>query len=89
MVMSNGAVCPLAGEAGVVTDTTRVAFHPLHMRNDGDMWVIGRMDTGDFASGRLGHRRCLPTDHRPSPPGRPGLPATRRRGAGSCPVLAA
>lgn len=48
--MNNGAVCPLAGEAGVVTDTTRVAFHPLHMRNDGDTWVIGRMDTGDFAA---------------------------------------
>lgn len=33
-----------------VTDATRVVLRPLHMRNDGDTWVIGRMDTGDFAA---------------------------------------
>jgi hypothetical protein len=34
----------------MVTDATRVAFHSLNMRNDGDTWVIGRVDTGDFAA---------------------------------------
>jgi putative peptide zinc metalloprotease protein len=30
-------------------DATRVLLHPLSMRQDGDLWVIGRTDTGDFA----------------------------------------
>jgi putative peptide zinc metalloprotease protein len=29
--------------------TGRVVFHPLSIRPDGDSWVIGRVDTGDFA----------------------------------------
>ena len=35
-----------------MTDTAvtgRVVFHPLSIRPDGDSWVIGRMDTGEFA----------------------------------------
>jgi len=41
----------LAGETGLlVADTSRVVFHPLTMRRDGDGWVIGRTDTGDFAA---------------------------------------
>jgi putative peptide zinc metalloprotease protein len=48
----------LAGEAGLlVADSSRVVFHPLTMRRDGDGWVIGRMDTGDFAA-------MPPTAHR-------------------------
>jgi putative peptide zinc metalloprotease protein len=41
----------LAGAAGfLLADTSRVVFHPLTMRRDGDGWVIGRIDTGDFAA---------------------------------------
>jgi putative peptide zinc metalloprotease protein len=29
--------------------TGRVVFHPLSIRPDGDSWVIGRVDTGEFA----------------------------------------
>jgi putative peptide zinc metalloprotease protein len=47
--MTGTAVGPPAGSSAVVTDATRVVFHPLSMRRDGDSWVIGRMDTGDFA----------------------------------------
>lgn len=28
----------------------RVVFHPLSIRPDGDSWVIGRVDTGEFAA---------------------------------------
>jgi putative peptide zinc metalloprotease protein len=49
-VMSD-AVSLAAGDTGLrVTDGTRVAFHPLSIRSDGDRWVIGRIDTGDFAA---------------------------------------
>lgn len=32
----------------LVTGSSRVAFRSLSMRPDGDSWVIGRVDTGDF-----------------------------------------
>jgi putative peptide zinc metalloprotease protein len=46
-----GAVVHLPAEAATsqVTDTTRVAFYPLSMRRDDAGWVVGRIDTGDFA----------------------------------------
>lgn len=47
-MMSLAGHQPTRGTA-VVTETTRVAFHPLSMRRDGDAWVIGRIDTGEFA----------------------------------------
>jgi putative peptide zinc metalloprotease protein len=34
----------------LVSDDSRVVFHPLSMRPEGDCWVIGRVDTGDFAA---------------------------------------
>jgi len=37
-----------ATSAPTVTSTTRVVLRPLSMRQDGDSWVIGRIDTGDF-----------------------------------------
>jgi putative peptide zinc metalloprotease protein len=40
-----------ATDAGLpVADHSLVTFHPLTMRRDGDDWVVGRMDTGDFAA---------------------------------------
>jgi len=39
-----------AGTGLLVADTSRVVFHPLSMRRDGDGWVIGRINTGDFAA---------------------------------------
>ena len=48
--MTGTAVGPPASSTAMVTGTTRVRFHPLSMRRDGDSWVIGRMDTGDFAA---------------------------------------
>jgi len=33
-----------------VTGATRVRLHPLSMRPDGESWVIGRVETGDFIS---------------------------------------
>jgi putative peptide zinc metalloprotease protein len=47
-----------AADTGLpITDASRVVFQPLTMRRDGDGWVIGRMDTGDFAA-------MPPTAHR-------------------------
>jgi putative peptide zinc metalloprotease protein len=48
--MTGSAVGPPASSTAMVTGATRVRFHPLSMRRDGDSWVIGRMDTGDFAA---------------------------------------
>lgn len=38
-------------------DTTRLRLHPLSMRPEGESWVVGRMDTGDFIM-------APPTGHR-------------------------
>lgn len=38
---------PAAGEP-TVTAATRVLLRPLSMRQDGESWVIGRAETGDF-----------------------------------------
>jgi putative peptide zinc metalloprotease protein len=40
---------PAGPGTSLVTATTRVTFYPLSVRSDGDAWVIGRIDTGDFA----------------------------------------
>ncbi|MEV1144430.1 hypothetical protein [Micromonospora sp. NPDC049799] len=45
--------------AGVaaVDGSSVVRLHPLHVRADGDSWVVGRVDTGDFiAVPPVGHR---------------------------------
>lgn len=42
------SAAPSADRTAVVTGATRVVFHPLSMRREGDSWVIGRIDTGDF-----------------------------------------
>ncbi len=47
--MTSTAERPPAGDAAVVTKATQVAFHPLSTRYDSGSWVIGRIDTGDFA----------------------------------------
>lgn len=44
-----GTAAVRAGSTAVVTASTRVVLYPLSMRRDGESWVIGRMDTGDFA----------------------------------------
>ncbi|MBY8871438.1 hypothetical protein K7640_06215 [Micromonospora sp. PLK6-60] len=31
-----------------VTGTTRVRLHPLHLRAEGDSWIVGRVETGEF-----------------------------------------
>jgi hypothetical protein len=33
-----------------VTGMSRVGLHPLRMRRDGEAWVIGRVETGEFIS---------------------------------------
>jgi putative peptide zinc metalloprotease protein len=48
--MTESAVTPQAASPAAVSGDTRVAFHPLSVRRDGDSWVIGRIDTGDFAA---------------------------------------
>jgi putative peptide zinc metalloprotease protein len=43
--------------AVAVTESTRVRLHALSMRPDGDSWVIGRVETGEFISvPRVGQR---------------------------------
>jgi putative peptide zinc metalloprotease protein len=40
-----------------VTGPVQVHLHPLQMRADGDTWVVGRVETGDFiAVPQVGHR---------------------------------
>jgi putative peptide zinc metalloprotease protein len=48
-VIGTAVQLPAETATSQVTDATRVAFHPLSMRRDGAGWVIGRIDTGDFA----------------------------------------
>ncbi|MEV0158406.1 hypothetical protein AB0H57_32675 [Micromonospora sp. NPDC050686] len=31
-----------------VTGTTRVRLHPLHLRAEGESWIVGRVETGEF-----------------------------------------
>lgn len=46
-----------AGAAVPIADDTRVRLSALMARRDGDKWVIGRPDTGDFiAIPEIGHR---------------------------------
>jgi hypothetical protein len=32
----------------VVSDASRVRLHSLHLREDGESWIVGRVETGDF-----------------------------------------
>jgi hypothetical protein len=42
---------------GTVSGSTRVRLHPLHMRAEGESWIVGRVETGDFiAVPPVGHR---------------------------------
>jgi putative peptide zinc metalloprotease protein len=48
--MSPPATLAADTAAIAVTSATRVTLHPLRMRASGETWVIGRMDTGEFAT---------------------------------------
>lgn len=47
--MIDAARAAPAGTPPPVAGGARVSLHQLSMRADGDSWVIGRVDTGDFA----------------------------------------
>jgi hypothetical protein len=47
--MNDTAAPQPAAAASPAAEVTRILLHPLSMRQDGDSWVIGRADTGDFA----------------------------------------
>lgn len=36
------------GQGNGLTDASRVSLHPLAARRDGEGWIVGRSDTGDF-----------------------------------------
>lgn len=50
--------------AGTVSGSTRVRLHPLHMRAEGESWIVGRVETGDFiAVPPVGHRAIVLLSH--------------------------
>ncbi|MFI5959469.1 hypothetical protein [Cryptosporangium sp. NPDC051539] len=42
-----------------VSDATRVRLHHLHLREDGESWIVGRVETGDFIAIPPVGRRAL------------------------------
>ncbi|MFG1923142.1 hypothetical protein [Cryptosporangium sp. NPDC048952] len=42
-----------------VSDTSRVRLHSLHLREDGESWIVGRVETGDFIAIPPVGRRAL------------------------------
>lgn len=43
----------------VVGDASRVRLHSLHLREDGESWIVGRVETGDFIAIPPVGRRAL------------------------------
>jgi putative peptide zinc metalloprotease protein len=48
--VSEGIAPVVTTGLSTITDSTQVVLHPLSVRDDGDTWVIGRLETGDFVA---------------------------------------